>query len=176
MSNGNVDFINKNLQKGYPEPLFAETEQKFMYLFSILDKKTGKFLPPFVAESIKDGVRQFTSLINYSQSLICNFPEDYKLTFIGIFDPLLGSITPPDKPLSYEGSSLKRPDSERYRNLLNYCKSLQTRITTAIKDFEKYKDDFKNSVELFPINKTEVYPKSKTKSIKGILDSLFGNY
>lgn len=176
MSNGNVNFINKKLQEGYLEPISAYTEQKFMHLFSILDKRTGRFMPPFCSESIIDGFRHFENLVNYSQSLICNFPEDYEMVYIGLFDPILGSITAPDKPISWLASSLKRPDSMRYRALRNECKKLLTQVTTAIQDIDKFKHDIKTSVELFPINKTEAHPKSKTKGIRKLLDTLFGNY
>lgn len=180
MSNSQVNFVNKKLQEGFPIPSIADTKDNFVYLFSILDKKTGLYLPPFVSESIAEGLRQFESLVNYSGSLICNFPEDYKLVYIGLFDKCLGSLTSPEKLLSWEGSLLKRSDALRYKNLLKDCKETLAKATTAIADFEKFKTDLKSSVELFPINKSKeepiVYPRSKTRGIKRILDTLFGSY
>lgn len=210
MQNDNVKNFNKTLNKDLKEPIsrhinfaVSNEEIKLFPMFSIYDKRLGKYIPPFMCSSKEEGIRQFENLINYTNSLMCKFPEDYTLVHIGDFDDVVGRvILPGEKTLPpVEGISVKKPDSLQYDALLKEVKGYLSQVGAAVEDYEKSKirlsseaqkfvdlfDTFnlksretldaieKKSVELFEIPKI-TSPEKPENKFKNIISSLFGSY
>lgn len=160
-------------------------------LYSFFDKKLNKYLPPFFAQNLDDAKRQATNIVNFSNSLICKFPNDYDLVFIGYFDENLGSLISSDIQNRICCSDFKTSQSLQYDDLLKESKRQQDVISNLLKtvddykykldekltqnykiesDYSSVKDDLvelKKSVELF----VPVQPLKPTK--KSIISTLF---
>lgn len=194
MQNHDVNFCNETSHINFR---VENSKVDLKPVVAIYDKKIGKHTTPFVCETFEDAKRQFSNIVNYSNSLMCKFPEDYCLVHIGDFDDVVGIVIPLDKHTNpvVEATSLKRKDTIQYDELLKEVKGYINQISWAIKDYDKNKNmlvadiekfretssevllDFKKkSVDLFPIEKTEVYPSKNKTFITKILDKLFGSY
>ena len=68
--------------------LFPCTNTLKQGLYCIVDFKSLTILPPFLANNDDEAVRNFSNLINYANSAICRFPEDFKLYKISEHNPL----------------------------------------------------------------------------------------
>ena len=69
-------------------------------LFSFRDVKTEKFGVLFEAVTFEDAVRSFCTLLKSgSNSLICQYPDDFILYHIGEFDIDSGLLRPLDSPV-----------------------------------------------------------------------------
>lgn len=60
-------------------------------IYSIWDKKTQLYMPPFIAVNQGDAVREMMNLIT-KENKISKFPEDYDLIEIGQFNDSSGMI------------------------------------------------------------------------------------
>lgn len=67
-------------------------------IYSIRDAKAGIFNKPFYAITHADAERSFTKLSNDKQSMVGEFPEDFDLYYVGIYDDNTGKIEPLDTP------------------------------------------------------------------------------
>lgn len=65
-----------------------------LYVFSVLDKAVGAFMPPFFVRAKGEAVRTFNDAVNEKSSPFYKHPLDFELYMIGHFDPDKGQITP----------------------------------------------------------------------------------
>lgn len=61
-------------------------------LYSIADKKSNIYLPPFLAHNDADAQRQILTMLQKEQNMLSMYPDDYTLTKIGSFDDSKGLI------------------------------------------------------------------------------------
>ena len=66
-------------------------------IFSIQDTKSETFNPPFFQKNTGEALRTFSKLVNDPQSILAQFPEDFILVRLGLFDAENGEIIP-EKP------------------------------------------------------------------------------
>lgn len=59
-------------------------------VFSVKDTKGGMFLSPMLARSHGEAERMFKQATTDEKSLICRYPEDYDLYYLGEFDDATG--------------------------------------------------------------------------------------
>lgn len=114
-----------------------ENEEKTpLQVFTIYDRKLKKHLPPFLCNCQDEAIRQFSSLVNYSNSLICKFPEDYYLKYLCDFDDNTGEFIIFDhETFVIEAKALKTEESIRYDELLKEIKGQKTLVDSAISDY-----------------------------------------
>lgn len=68
-----------------------------MKMFSIHDAKAGAFMQPFFARANGEAIRHFTVQANDPNSMICRFPGDFTLCYIGEFDEHVGQLAPAER-------------------------------------------------------------------------------
>ena len=61
-------------------------------IFSIFDKQSNTYGRPFTAVNDVRAQRAFNQLKENPESDLCKYPQDFKLTRLGTFDPLTGKI------------------------------------------------------------------------------------
>lgn len=115
-------------------------EPSLLYFYSIYDKKLNKFMPPFFASCDEDAIRQVSSIVNYSNSLICRFPEDYTLYNIGFFDEKEGIIRGNRNDMVInvtECSLLKTEEGLRWSELSKKIEEDRAQTASIVKDYHK---------------------------------------
>jgi hypothetical protein len=65
---------------------------KIGYLYSIFDSKVNSFAPPFVATNDQEAIRMFKTSINYGESTLNMYPEDFDLFRLGSFNSESGTF------------------------------------------------------------------------------------
>ncbi|WGL31182.1 nonstructural protein [Dipodfec virus UOA04_Rod_760] len=168
-------------------------EDKSLQLYSIYDKKLNKFIPPFFASCQEDAIRQVSSIVNYTNSLICRFPEDYSLYFVGYFDEKSGMLIsqPDDNFIKVtECVSLKTEEGTRWSELVAKVEQDKTQIASIVQDYHRCADlidEFEkrvSSLKVFYDDLSELYSNGRNFSKvsnpdplhiskKSILDKLF---
>lgn len=149
-----------------------------LLVLAIFDKKLSKYLPPFITQSIEDGKRQFTNLVNYTDSLIAKFPEDYELHYLSDFYDDIGHFTVAETKILLTGSNAKRDDSIKYNKLLNEVESQKNRILGLITEYKKLTQpvptEQPKTLELYqPVSTVKSGDKTTKSRINRILDILF---
>lgn len=72
-----------DVEKFYDSPL----DSRYMFVYAIKDKKSGLFDIPFCSQSDLMAKRKFIMDIrNRSNNLIGNFPDEFELYRLGIYD------------------------------------------------------------------------------------------
>lgn len=82
------------------------------YLFSVLDKVSGVYAPPFVALSAGAAKRQFMEAVNTStpDNQLNKYHDDFSLVYFGEFDEIDGVINPRPRPEHVcNGADVYRP-------------------------------------------------------------------
>lgn len=82
------------------------------YLFSVLDKVSGVYAPPFVALSAGAAKRQFSEAVNAAvpDNQLNKYHDDFSLVYFGEFDEINGVILPLQKPEHVcNGADVYRP-------------------------------------------------------------------
>ncbi len=73
-----------------------------MYLYAIRDKKAQSFDTPFPAANDGVAARMFSDLVNRSDNLVGQHPEDFELARVAFFDPATGYfVAEPDQAADY---------------------------------------------------------------------------
>lgn len=62
-------------------------------IFSVFDNKASVYCIPFYQENLGTAIRSFAAALKDQNSLMAQFPEDYGLYQIGVFDDQTGEIT-----------------------------------------------------------------------------------
>lgn len=62
--------------------------------YSIYDRKTLQYHPPFFSSTDAAAVRSFGDLVNDSSSTVGNHPNDYVLYLVGEYDDQKGALIP----------------------------------------------------------------------------------
>ncbi len=158
---------------------FSVISEQILKLYSFFDVKTNQFLPPFFSENDSEAIRQASNIVNFSNSLICKFPEDYQLYFMGVFSQKEGTIFSDENyPLLISRcQDLKTEKSLQYDELLKECTKQQEVIRSLISTIDNMKSDLDKRIQQEYKNKSlELYtPVEKTNSKKSILSKLFNN-
>lgn len=63
-------------------------------VYSIHDKGVNAFSPPFFARARGEALRSFMQACNDERHTIHNYPLDYSLCYLGLFDDASGILTP----------------------------------------------------------------------------------
>lgn len=63
-------------------------------LYAIQDTKSQTFNPPFAQKNVGEAVRTFTKMVNDSQTVLNQFPEDFVLSRLGKYCDETGEIIP----------------------------------------------------------------------------------
>lgn len=61
-------------------------------MLAVYDSKVESYGVPFPADTVAQGVRDFTDAVNDSKTMFCKHPEDYSLFVLGEFDGSNGSL------------------------------------------------------------------------------------
>lgn len=67
-------------------------------IFSIRDSKAEVFNTPFFQKTHGEAERTFKELANDEKSMICKYPEDYDLYYLGEYNDQNGLISPLPTP------------------------------------------------------------------------------
>lgn len=57
-----------------------------LYVYTVLDKAVGSFLPPFYCRAPGEAVRSFTEAVNGDKSNFSKYPDDFTLFCLGVWD------------------------------------------------------------------------------------------
>lgn len=138
-------------------------------LYAIKDIKLGKFMPPFFAYTIDEAKRIVKAQVDFSQTLLSQFPQDYELYFIGKYSLLCGAIFQTSIEYILNLSELQSDETKKYITILNTINdklnTFENSVTLAnemLQDFDKKEDIIKRrmskveaildkNVDLFPI-------------------------
>jgi len=66
--------------------------------FAILDVKANAFMTPFFHATPGQAIRDFSAAVRKGGSVISDYPDDFTLYHIGIFDDLSGLLEPVNPP------------------------------------------------------------------------------
>lgn len=119
-------------------------------------------------------MRQASSVVNFSNSLICKFPEDYDIYCLGSFSQNTGIIVSLSSPEFIANcSSLKADESVRYDDLLKEIKNMSSSLSVQINQLDdiklSYKTELKKLQEKGPELYNPVLPKVQKKNIISML-------
>ncbi len=117
-------------------------------LYSIYDKKLKQYLPPFFAKSDDEAMRQVSSIVNYTSSLICKFPDDYSLVTLGKFNLDTGDLISDFNHLSDNLSVYKLQDSIKYDELLKEVQIDKQQLSSILCDYEKIHSEYERKIRL----------------------------
>ena len=167
-------------------------DNSILHLYAFKDKKIKEFTPPTFALNDDEFIRQASSIVNFSNSLICKFPQDYDIYYLGSFCKTTGNIISCEPELICSCSELKTEKSLQYDELLKQVESTNQTALSYLSEFQTakdkhyrnesvYREEFENflndskeeirkAIELFPINQSK---KELTK--KSIIDKLFNH-
>lgn len=67
-------------------------------MYSIRDSKSEIFNAPFYKSTHGEAERDFTKLVNDDKSMLSQFPEDFDLYYLGVYDDNTGKIMARDTP------------------------------------------------------------------------------
>lgn len=67
-------------------------------VYSIRDAKAEIFNPPFYKHTHGEAERDFKKITNDPKSFVNQFPEDFDLYYLGLFDDNTGKFQPLDTP------------------------------------------------------------------------------
>lgn len=67
-------------------------------MFSIRDTKGEIYHPPFFKNTHGEAERDFREVAKDAKSMICKYPEDFDLYYLGEYDSKTGKLTPVDTP------------------------------------------------------------------------------
>lgn len=78
-------------------------------VFSIRDSKAEVFYPPFFKKTMGEAERDFMELTRDDKSVVCKYPEDFDLYYVGEFCDQRGVITALETPQHIIKAALIRP-------------------------------------------------------------------
>lgn len=67
-------------------------------IYSIRDSKGEHFKPPFYKHTHGEAERDFTTLCRDEKSTVSQYPDDFDLYYLGIYDDQTGKIASLDTP------------------------------------------------------------------------------
>lgn len=67
-------------------------------VYSIRDAKAEIFNPPFYKKTHGEAERDFSALVRDEKSMVCKYPEDYDLYYLGTYDDNTGKLDSLDTP------------------------------------------------------------------------------
>lgn len=128
-------------------------KEQFLTLYCFKDLKLSKFMPPFFAISDDEAVRNASNIVNYSNSLICKFPEDYVLYKVGQFSETQGIIISVEPTLVTHCDILKTPESKKFDDLLKEVEQQRSLLSSLHHDVDNFvkssREEFNNCKKSF---------------------------
>lgn len=96
-----------------------------LQVYSILDEKLNDFLPPMFCKDEADCLRTCSQLVNFSDSLMNRFPEDYSVYYIGTFDTSSGTLSQDDAKFESvcKFENLVKDDTKKYTDILKHIEA-----------------------------------------------------
>lgn len=165
MMNHDTQNVTKNEENEAVTPL---------QVFTIYDRKLKKHLPPFLCSCQEDAIRQFSSLVNYTNSLICKFPDDYYLKYLCDFDDTTGEFIIFDhETFVIEAKALKTDETIRYDELLKEIKGQKTLVDSAISDYNNIHQMYSAKIRDLESRIQAIKEPALKSSKKSFLDRLF---
>ena len=174
-------------EKKFQTQFNANVDYKPLELYSIQDKKTGKFMPPFFCINEEDAIRQCKQIVNYAPSLINKFPQDYALYFCGCFDEYHGCISASNSMLDGFIAYLdeyKTDDTVKYDDLKKEILEQKTIVQNNSAQLEKLANQYEtkmkdlailyNKYEKASVDLPPVPQKAKVKK-NSIISKLFNS-
>lgn len=76
-----------------------------MIVYSIRDKKTELYQPPFVSNNDATAIRSFKRALEQPDTLLALHPKDFELFCVGTFQDTTGEIQPYDKTKVFDGDT-----------------------------------------------------------------------
>lgn len=162
-------------------------------IYCIFDKVSLTFLPPFLAQNDDEAKRNFSNLINYSQSSICKFPQDFILLDLGSF--IIGITGDTDDAKSFatdwidknyhivsRGEDLIAPDTDKFKELLNRVQEAvdtSTRVNNVLTTQLANVPNLNKELDLVKVELKSLQDMCSTKTkvekhYKNFIDRLFG--
>ena len=87
-----MSFLNRfRSQKRLKES--AKNFQVVIPVYSVYDKKAQSYSPPFLASRHTVAIRMVTASCSDPNSLVCMYPNDYRLDQIGFFCEATGALS-----------------------------------------------------------------------------------
>lgn len=83
-------------QKQELERLRKREQRMNLNVYSIRDAKAEVFNPPFFKKTHGEAERDFTTLVNDEKSTVFNYPEDFDLYYLGVYNDSTGRLAPID--------------------------------------------------------------------------------
>lgn len=154
-------------------------------LYSIYDRKLGEFLPPMCCKNESDAIRACSQLVNFSDSLMNRFPEDYYLEKIATFYSQDSKIEEALDSNPIEFSTLVKDETKKYTDILKHIElesskldskqmlfdsklnQVDSIISQAQSKVDKLDSKTVDTPDFLPTNNTD------TRSKKSILERLF---
>ena len=72
-----------------------------MKVLAVYDSKVEEFLPPFLARTVAEGIRNFQTATNTETHPFNEHPEDYTLFEVGEWDAQSGTFMNAQTPVSH---------------------------------------------------------------------------
>nr|QJB20112.1 MAG: nonstructural protein [Microvirus sp.] len=87
-------------------------------IYSIRDSKGEIYNTPFFQKSHGEAERNFRELTRDDKSMICKYPEDFDLYYLGTYDDQNGTISSLDSPQHIaKAVSFKQQDQQNVQQL-----------------------------------------------------------
>jgi hypothetical protein len=81
-------------------------------IYSVLDRESNTFIPPFSTPTNRDAIENFKVVVNDEKTNFCKFPKDFALFYLGEFDEREGTYKNLTKELIAEAIDLKILEKE----------------------------------------------------------------
>lgn len=151
----------------------VDNNSTILKLYSIEDVVLNRFMPPFFATCDEEAKRTIKSTVDFSNSLISQFPNNYKLYFVGNFDTanghLYGNEQLIDRETSIFGplficnlSELQSDTSKQYYSVLNSINEKLNVFDNAIVEAKAISAELKKREDMIA---------RRTSKVEAILDS-----
>lgn len=85
-----------------------------MQLYSVYDKKTSVYAPPFVANNAEQAQRDLAyNLTRGGENMIVRFPDDYQLVHVGAWNDSVGNLEANPSPQTVvEVAAILKPEKD----------------------------------------------------------------
>lgn len=138
-------------------------------LYAIRDLVLNKFMPPFFATCDEEAKRTIKSTVDFSNTLLSQFPNNYVLYFVGYYDTLTGCLDGVDENNGayFVGeicnlSELQSDTSKQYYLVLNSINEKLNVFDNAISEAKSISAELKKREDMIA---------RRTSKVEAILDS-----
>lgn len=79
-----------------------------LHIFSVKDTKADAWITPFMLPTKEMAIRTFSQACNDDNHQFGTYPQDYALSYLGEFDPIMGTFKTNDPQLVILGLEAKK--------------------------------------------------------------------